>query len=156
MRPSPLVLLALVALGFAVIAVPLARLTGAEGAVRRSPAGPEAADGVSGTGAAGGVETLVRIRFAHPPLAVKISQDARTLAVFGAPSDPTTGQMEARSTLALAADEAADLLVEAAWPEGTPATALGVEVEPDGHETRRATVWTDGPALVELLNFSWK
>jgi hypothetical protein len=46
--------------------------------------------------------------------------------------------------------------VEATWPENTPATALGVEVEPDGRETRRATVWAEGAAVTELLTFSWK
>jgi hypothetical protein len=30
-----------------------------------------------------------------------------------------------------------------------------VEVEPDGQETRRTTVWTDTPSLSELVTFSW-
>lgn len=37
------------------------------------------------------------------------------------------------------------------WPEGTPDTALTVEVEPDGFETRSETRWSTGSALSEIL-----
>jgi len=153
MRPSPLVLLALVAVGFALIAVPLARLTGAEGASRPTTGGAAAAPAAAGAGL---VTSWVRLRFAHPPLKVTLSQDGRSVAVFAAPADAASGLMEQACELALPPGEVIDLLVEATWPGGTPPTALGVEVEPDGQETRRATVWTEAPALTELLTFSWK
>lgn len=153
MRPSPLVLLAFVAIGFALIAVPLARLTRAEGA--RRVVAPGTAAVVDGTGAPG-VPTLVRIRFAHAPLAVTVMQDSRLVAEFGVPEDPGSGQMERSAVLAGPVDAPVDLLVEATWPAGTPPTALGVEVEPDGAETRRATVWAEDLSLSELLTFSWK
>lgn len=152
MRPSPLVLLAFVAIGFALIAVPLARLTGAEGAWRGGSTGTPSADGP----AAAGVPTLVRIRFAHAPLTVRLMQDGRPVAEFGVPEDPASGQMERSAVVEGPLEAPLDLLVEATWPEGTPPTALGVEVEPDGAETRRATVWAEGMALAELLTFSWK
>lgn len=153
MRPSPLVLMVFVAIGFALIAIPLVRLTRAEGAWRggeeRVAAGP-------GEGRTPGVSTLVRIRFAHAPVRVTLTQDGRPVADFGVPEDPGSGQMERSAHLAGPVEAPVDLLVEATWPEGTPPTALGVEVEPDGAETRRATVWGEGSSLTELLTFSWK
>jgi hypothetical protein len=154
MRPSPLLLLALVAIGFALIAVPLARLTGAEGAWHGDDQASLTAS--SGEGNGDEVAAVVRVRFAHAPLRVVLTQDGRSVATFAAPADPATGQMDQTATLRLAAETPLDLLVEATWPDNTPATALGVEVEPDGRETRRATVWAEGAALTELLTFSWK
>ena len=153
MRPSPLVLLALVAVGFALIAVPLARLTGSGGAwTARVDGGPMMEE----AGAAATVTTLVRIRFAHPPLGVTLTQDGREVAVFGAPGADAGGLLEQTAALNGPAEGLIDVLVEAAWADGTPPTALGVELEPDGHETRRLTAWTDGAALTEMLTFSWK
>lgn len=154
MRPSPLVLLALVAIGFALIALPLTRLTGAADAAwtpRAEPAGGGSTD----PSTMGAVESLIRLRFAHAPISVKIQQNGVELAALGAPTDPSSGQIEIRQSLTLGAGPSLDLLVEATWPDGTPATALGVEVEPDGQETRRTTVWTDTPTLSELVTFSW-
>jgi hypothetical protein len=153
MRPSPLVLLALVAMGLALIAVPLARLTGSDG-YQRAPI--EARGQPAGTTAETAVASLIRIRFAHPPLEVTLSQDGRPIARFPAPDEPADGTMEQQTTMNLPIDGLVDLLVEATWTEGTPPTALGVEVEPDGYETRRTTAWTDGGALAEWLTFSWK
>lgn len=155
MRSSPLMLLALVAIGFALIAVPLARLTGAEGARHgdtMASALPETTSGAH----AHEVASVVRIRFAHAPLAVTLTQEGRPPAVFGPPADPATGQSELAATLIISEETPLDLLVEATWPDGTPPTALGFEVEPDGHDTRRATVWAEGAAVTELLTFSWK
>lgn len=153
MRTSPLVLLALVAFGLSLIAVPLVRLTGS-GGVRRAPVvvGAEAAP--SGTGQE--VPSLIRVRFAHAPVQVRVTQDGRAVAAFGAADAGEDGRMERTGTVRWAADGWVDLLVEAEWAAGTPSTALGVEVEPDGQETRRATVWADGGVLAEMLTFSWK
>jgi hypothetical protein len=153
MRPSPLVLLALVAVGFSLIAVPLARLTGESGAWQAPATEPSTS---AEAGAAPGVSTLVRIRFAHPPLGVTVTQDGRRVATFGAPDGDAGGLLEQQATLRWPAEGPVDMLVEATWADGTPPTALGVELEPDGHETRRLTAWTEGATLTEMLTFSWK
>ena len=160
MRPSPLVLLALVAVGFALIAVPLARLTRAD-STRQLERG--VAPGTTATGLLPGADEvagLVRVRAAHAPLRVTVSQDGRRVAEFGAPAGAAAGAlaepMEQPVVLRWVVEAPLDLLVEATWPDGTPPTALGVEVEPDGEETRRVTVWSDGAAMTELLTFSWK
>ena len=154
MRPSPLVLLALVAIGFALIALPLTRLTGAADAAWTPRAEPTAG-GSADPSTTGAVESLIRLRFAHAPISVRIQQNGVELAALGAPTDPLSGQIEIRQSLTLSAGPSLDVLVEATWPAGTPATARGVEVEPDGQETRRTTVWTDTPTLSELVTFSW-
>ena len=48
-----------------------------------------------------------------------------------------------------------ELIVSATWPEGTPETALTVELEPDGFETRSETRWSSGTELNEVLTFTW-
>jgi len=155
MRPSPVVLLALVAGGFALIAVPLARLTWAE----RSwgDGGATAAGGVVAVPmeATGRVPVVMRVRFAHAPMVVVVRQDDRLVAEFGLPDDGVSGQMERVGELRVVEGEPIDVLVTARWPAGTPVTALGLEVEPDGFETRRATVWAEGGEVEELMTFSW-
>jgi len=46
------------------------------------------------------------------------------------------------------------LLVSAIWPDGTPETAILLELMPDGLEPRTSTVWGEGEALEEIT-FNW-
>jgi hypothetical protein len=172
MRSSPLLMLALVGGGLALIAVPLVRLTGAEGAWRGGMVGRGAGEVQGGDGEASGLPVLVRLRFAHEPLRVLVTQDGREVILVEAPGraaggevekrgvlmGPTgePGEVEKRGVLMGPTGEPVELVVEASWPEGTGLTALGVELEPDGLENRRETVWAEGGSASELLTFSWK
>ena len=46
--------------------------------------------------------------------------------------------------------------VSATWPGNTPDTALTLEFEPDGLESRSETRWSSGGSLDEVITFSWK
>ncbi len=150
MRSSPLVSLAVVAGGFALASVPLARLTGAEGA-RRADAGADTAAASDGSS----VRSLLRVRYAHEPERVALTHEGSVIAEFSGPWDAARGQVERDVTIRLPEGEPLEVMVEAEWPAGTPPTALGVEWEPDGLETRRRTAWTEVGSLAEALTFSW-
>jgi len=155
MRSSPLLLLTVVALGFALIAVPLARLTWADdrtGTGRTTPA-LASTDLTSGSGS---VPVRILVRYAHAPRRVVVRAGAEVVATFGLPEASAGGQMEQSGRIALTPGAWLELLVEVEWPDGTPPTALGVELEPDGFETRRATLWSDTPTAAEVLSFSWR
>ena len=142
MRGSPPIQLFLLALAFVLLAFPLARLTG-NGAVTARETAPAAE--------VQEVPVLIRLRFAHPPRQVSLLQEERDLL---AGADFSSSPVEIETRLRLGTD-GEELRLEAAWAEGTPDTAISVEIEPEGHETREATRWSDGPELNDLLLFQW-
>ncbi len=98
------------------------------------------------------VPTLVRLRFAHRPLTVSLKQGDEELA---AKADLASSPVEFTADLALEKGTGHELMLGATWPEGTPDTALTVELEPDGLETRSETRWASGADLNEVLTFTW-
>lgn len=142
MRGSPPIQLFLLALAFVLLAFPLARLTG-RGAVTARVAAV--------TAEVQEVPALIRLRFAHPPRQVSLLQEERNLL---AGADFSSSPVEIETRLRLGAD-GEELRLEGTWPEGTPDTAISVEIEPEGHETREVTRWSNGPELNELLLFLW-
>lgn len=142
MRGSPPIQLFLLALAFALLAFPLTRLTGGGARVARAAAT---------TAEVREVPALIRLRFAHPPRQIRLSQDERDLL---AGADLWASPVEIETRLRLGTD-GEELRLEATWPEGTPDTAISVEIEPEGHETREQTRWSDGPELNDLLLFQW-
>lgn len=97
------------------------------------------------------VPTLVRLRFAHRPLTVSLKEGDVELAVK---VDLATSPVEFQTELEVSHD-GNELILQATWPEGTPETALTVELEPDGFDTRRETRWSSGNTLDEVLTFTW-
>ncbi len=142
MRGSPPIQLFLLALAFALLAFPLARLTGGGAVVARAESMATRAQEVS---------ALIRLRFAHPPRQVSLRQEERDLL---AGADFSSSPVEVETRLRLGAD-GEELRLEATWPEGTPDTAISVEIEPEGRETREVTRWSEGPELNDLLLFQW-
>jgi hypothetical protein len=141
MRSSPLLLLSLVVLGFGALAVPLAWLTQAR------PATPPA---LAPEPTGNRVNTLVRLRFSHPPVKVSVKEADRVIATLDTPAD---NPIEITDTLAL--EHGMELTIESAWPAGTRWTAVTIEIEPDGIEARSATRWTDSARLTEVVSFFW-
>lgn len=97
------------------------------------------------------VPTLARLRFAHKPLTVSLKQSDEEL-IKG--SDLSASPVEFETDIAISHD-GNDLILTATWPEGTPDTALTVELEPDGFEIHRETRWSSGNSLDEVLTFTW-
>jgi hypothetical protein len=141
MRSSPLLLLSLVVLCFGALAVPLTWLTQARPATLPVVASEPAGDRVN---------TLIRLRFAHPPVKVSVKEADRVIATLDRPAD---NPIEITDTLALA--NGVELTIESSWPAGTRWTAVTIEIEPDGIEARSATRWTDSASLREVVSFSW-
>lgn len=50
-------------------------------------------------------------------------------------------------------NEPIDVVVE--WPEGTPYSAVLIEIQADGQETKSKTLWGTGTAVGEL-DFKWE
>ena len=149
MRGSPPKHLLLLLLAFALIAVPLARLTLGNG--RELVAETE----TSLVSLAEPMERLARVvlRFAHQP---------QTLSLLSGERDLLEGVDWSESPVELEVPlpwgkEGLELVVEARWDlEPGVATAVTVEVEPEGEEQRSETRWSDGGSISDVLTFEWK
>jgi hypothetical protein len=140
MRSSPPLQLALVLLGFLCLAWPLIRLT--------SASVPEQAAVVASPAEGNKLHTLVTVRYAHLPSRLVLKHGEQILLQL----KPDSGaQAEAQLPFA---KEGLELTLSAQWPEGTPDTAITVELEPDGLDVQSQTRWSTGGSLEEVLLFS--
>lgn len=141
MRGFPPIQIFLLCLAFIVLAVPLSQLTGTS--LQDKPA-VKAAAKVEASSAA-----LLRVRYAHRPVTLSVKIGGKEL-VGSIDASP----LEMETTLT-APKEGVDVFVAATWPEGTPDTALTLEIEPDGLESRTETRWSSGTTLDEVVTFAW-
>lgn len=145
MRGSPPLHLVVFAIGFALLAVPLSRLTFARPTVVREAA-PVSTEAVA-------VPTIIRIRVAHVPESLSLKVNGRELVVGG--GGKLTATMELRENLSIPG-EGLEFLVSAKWPAGTPDTALSVELEPDGLDAQSQTRWSTGAQMEDVIAYHWK
>ncbi len=143
MRGFPPIQVVLLVIAFAVLAVPLTRLTGN---VQAKPA--ERID-IEQTGGKA-VPCLLRLRYAHKPTTLNLKINGKNLisAVDNSPIEVTA--------IIDTPEEGVDLFLTAAWPENTPDTALTLEIEPDGLDSRSETRWSSADSLDEVITFTWK
>lgn len=141
MRGFPPIQIFLLCLMFGVLAVPLSHLTGEMSNAKVVASSSEKAPDV---------KALLRLRFAHRPasLSLKVADLEELSAVGDSP-------METEVSLP-ALDHGVDIFLAATWPEGTPDTALTLEIEPDGFEVRSETRWSSSGGLDEVITFTWK
>lgn len=141
MRGVPVLRLLIVFLGLAAVAVPLILLTSgqAKQAEREAP-----------RTTARVVRADVNCRFAHKPRFINLSVGDKTLVRIDQPENSPVSR-----EIHLAPEEGLELKLEATWPEGTPETALTVEIVPDEFDARAETRWGEG-TLSEILSFVWK
>lgn len=145
MRGSPPVQLALLLAGFILVAVPLMQLTSA----RDLPKPVEPAAIVAHETK---VPTTVRVRFAHKPSKLSLKLGAQDLLTD---ADLSASPVETSRDLLLP-KEGIEVQASAIWPDGTPDTALTVELEPDAMDSQSQTRWSTGSMLSETLVFQWK
>ncbi len=145
MRGSPPVQLALLLAGFLLVAVPLMQLTNAKNV------GPEAAIPGANEAQAATPATL-RVRFAHRPTELSIKHGDRNL-LQGV--DVSESPVEAGLEVVIP-KEGIEFQVSAKWPEGTPDTALTVDLEPDAMDTQSQTRWSVAGTMQETIVFQWK
>lgn len=146
MRGSPPLHLVLFAVGFALLAVPLAQLTFARPAVLRDTSAVLAESPT--------VPTVVRIRVAHVPETLSLKLNGREL-VAGGGTKPTAAALELRENIAIPAD-GLEFLLSAKWAAGTPDTAVSVELEPDGLDAQSQTRWSAGTQIEDVITYRWK
>ncbi len=147
MRGFPPLQLLLLSIVFGVLAVPMIQLT--RPFVPQVKAATQA-EVKSGEKKAT-VKVLVRVRFAHPPTSVSLIQEGKELL---AGVEKTHSPLEVSSEIH-ATHEGEEFLLAASWPEGTPDTAITVEVEPDGADSQSRTLWSNEGQLSEVLSFQW-
>lgn len=133
---------------FAALAVPLVQLTSAKPVM---PVSAPTEDVTLKSDLSKPVPTLIRARFAHQPKLLTVKLGERLLLNLGIGPSP----VEASTSLVIPVD-GIELQVDAEWPSGTPDTALTLEVEPDGLDTKTETRWSNGPALSDFVPFVWK
>ena len=142
MRGFPPLHLILLSLIFAIIGIPLYRLTSA-GPVRQEESEP-----VAGAKTA----AYIRLKYAHRPTEVSARLGTDDL-LKGISLDETS--IESEVQIAIPPD-GFEIILSAKWPEGTPDTALTLEVEPAGLDSKKETRWTSGsPELNEVIVFDW-
>lgn len=156
MRGFPPIQIFILGLLFGLLAVPLAQLTGT--APRMVHKEADRHDEVKGGQERPGgprkpveVPAIIRLRYAHRPLSVSLKSEGHELVQKVDLSAPVI-EIKARIKVSHDGNE---LSLEAKWPEGTPDTAMTIEVEPDGFETRRETRWSSDAALSEILTLLW-
>jgi hypothetical protein len=147
MRGSPLLHCLIGAIAFALFAIPLARLT-----IARPNEIPAHRTSEEAAKPAGTKHTFIRIRFAHQPQSLSLKQSDKEL--IPASSTPLTSPIEIETSLPITPD-GLELSLAAQWPNGTPDTAITVELEPNELDTRRETRWSDKFISQEILNFKW-
>lgn len=144
MRGSPPLQLALLLVGFFVLAIPLVQLTTARETVANTKATP--------TEQSKALPVTLRLRYAHQPTQLSLELNGKPLL---ADADLTQSPIEITTELSLP-PEGIDLHLKAEWPAGTPDTAVTLDVEPDGLDTLSQTRWSVGPSLEEVIPFIWK
>ena len=147
MRGSPALHLFIVLLGFAVFAVPLAKLTFARPEIPH----PHAVAPIHEV-PAGKTKCVITVRFVQKPttLSLKIGGKDEVTGLSNSPASP------AETTAELVLPEAGlEVLASASWPQGSPEQALTVDIEPDGREALSLTKWSVGGQLNEVLTFHW-
>lgn len=135
------------AIAFALLAVPLSQLTFA-----RPDEMPAIAARVEKE-PSDKVPTFIRVRLAHVPTSLSLKVDGHELL----PSEqqkPDETDLSLNAEISIPAD-GLEIFVTAAWPDGTPETALTLDLEPSEKENRSLTNWSSGNQLSAAYTFRW-
>ena len=141
---------------FVLLSVPLRHLTGAV----------KSESGQAEAGASGVVEGMeehpegehvhrvpvrIRVRYAHAPEMMRLEAGERDL-LKGVGLGTSPVECEAEMEIG---HEGNEFVLEVKWPEGVGATAVTVELEPEGLDMRSETRWSEGGAISDVLTFVW-
>ena len=143
MRGYPPIHLLFLMLAFGAMAVPLVNLTTARAVSATAPRVEKAA---------GLHATHLKLRFAHAPKSISLKMGEKEF--FKQPALKAS-PIETQADLAIPTD-GIEFILSAEWPDGTPDTALTLEIEPDGLDTKTETRWSIGTTLTEVISFQWK
>lgn len=150
MRGFPPIQIFVLGLLFGLLAVPLVQLTG-NAPVKTSDEHAGGSEHPEGDHKHAEVPVIIRLRYAHKPESISLKAEGQELL---AKLDLSAALIEVKARIEVS-HEGNELSLEAKWPEGTPDTALTVEIEPEGFDTRSETRWSSAAALNEILTFHW-
>ncbi len=143
MRGAPPIHLVLLAVAFALFAIPLAQLTFARQDIVMTKTEVPITASIK-------TEMLLRIRFAHVPKSLSLKIGDRELI----PAVPLISPLDIRTEMDIPS-EGIDLMLDVSWQVGTPETAVTIELEPDGLDAKSHTRWSIGTQLHEILPYLW-
>jgi hypothetical protein len=132
---------------FVLLAIPLSRLTFAR---------PNEIPAMSAKVEKETVATMpvfIRVRLAHVPTSLSLKVDGREL-LSPEQQKPTDTKISLDAELVIPA-EGLEFAATATWPEGTPSTALTLDLEPSEKENRSLTNWSIGNKLSAAYVFHW-
>jgi hypothetical protein len=147
MRGFPPFHLLICVIAFALFAIPLARLTFARPetvGMKRTATAPKAD--------ADSIPTRILIRYAHQPKTLSLKYGDLELVPKEATFPASTIELKANFNRP---SDGIEMTVAATWPQGTPDTALAIELEPDGLDSKAQTRWSTGLQVSEIISFNW-
>jgi hypothetical protein len=146
MRGSPPLHLVLFAIGFALLAIPLAELTFAR---------PVQKLDTSAAAPLGSTPTLIHLRFAHSPKSVSLKQSGGPELLKKLEGNAPT-EIETKVDLEIP-EAGIEFFLNVTWPDGTPNTAVTVELQPDEMDPQSLTRWSSGASMNdEVISYKWK
>ena len=132
---------------FALLAIPLSRLTFAR--VDEMPVRPAKVE----KAASEKVPTFIQIRMAHAPTSLSLKVDGHELL---SPEQQKSGDTKLSFDTELSIpSEALEISATATWPEGTPSTVLTLDLEPSEKQNQSQTNWSIGNKLSAAYTFRW-
>lgn len=100
------------------------------------------------------VPTFIRVRMAHLPSSLSLTVDGVEL-LSAEQQKPQELEFSLETPLAIST-EVLEIFAKATWPEGTPSTAVTIELEPSERDPRTLTNWSIGSELKSAYQFQWK
>ena len=143
MRGFPLLNGAFIVMALGLVLLPLLRLTSSDaGSTKPSaPTMPQPS----------GIATGISVRYAHAPTSLTLSHLGKTLWQTTSVAEIDAG----REVPLILGSEGIDLLLAVIWTEGTPATAIGITLQPEGLAEQSQVLWGEG-SVEDVLTFVWK
>jgi hypothetical protein len=100
------------------------------------------------------VPTFMRVRLAHKPSTLSLTVDGKEL-LSADQQKPQELDLSLEAPLTIPA-EGVEIFAKATWPEGTPDTAVTIDLEPSEKDPKSQTNWSAGTELGSAYLFQWK
>ena len=143
MRGQPFKELAIIAVLFIALLLPMLKLTGQTR--RAATLEPEEEQDIAILR-----DSWVSFRFAHLPERCELTVNGIKLWTVIQP-----GEVQFDRAIPLSIEfNRVDIHVVATWPEGTPETVCELTIEPDGLDTKSLSFWSE-VLLDEIYSFNW-
>ena len=148
MRGFPPLHVIIFAVAFALLAIPLSHLTFAR--IDETPLALVKVEKQESSQ----IPTFIRVRMAHKPDTLSMTVDGKEL-LSAEQQKPQELDLSFEAPLTIPA-EGVEIFTKATWPEGTPGTAVTIDLEPNDKEPKSETNWSTSTGLKSSYLFQWK